>query len=234
MEAENNLARRRRARGRLHAADIEPPAPRRARLDPVAPGDHVLEDATYSQSVHVVTMWRAGNMCDVDVRVEGRSFRAHQVILASGSDMLRAAFSPEWLSSSGDDGVKVLTLSDVCADGFERVLEFLYTGTCAVGESTLTATLEAASPNSRACSSEKGRRTSVPISCIRFMRSITCSTRSGPGFLCGIVSSRASPPPPALPGTTAVEYVPRMSATVLPVWSLLHCSARSVGWLVTL
>ena len=59
--------------------------------------------------------------------------------------MLRAAFSPEWLSSSGDDGVKVLTLSDVCADGFERVLEFLYTGTCAVGESTLTATLEAAS-----------------------------------------------------------------------------------------
>ena len=107
-----------------------------------------LQDTSFAQSPRVIAMWQAGRLCDVCVCVEERRFVAHQVVLASGSDMLAAAFSPEWsahAAATDEANLRVLQLYDLPASGFERVLEFLYKGTCVVDEATLTPTLDAAS-----------------------------------------------------------------------------------------
>ena len=128
--------------------DLRPPLARRPRRDgpppnehPLEAGPHVLRDATFTQADRIIKMWRDGQLCDVAVSVEGRRFTAHRLVLASGSDMLAAAFAPEWQSTEQP----LLELHDVPAAGFERCLEFLYTGACPVSEATLTPTLDAAS-----------------------------------------------------------------------------------------
>ena len=113
--------------------------------------DGRLYDADFAQSPRLIAMWRAGRMCDVEVRIAGRSFLAHQLVLAAGSDMLAAAFSPAWSRSQDNDNAdtepapRPLELYDIPTEGFENVLEFLYMGACLVSEATLTSTLDAAS-----------------------------------------------------------------------------------------
>ena len=122
-------------RRRLHAPEPPPPLP----VEQHEP--FVLRDDSYQQSQRLVSMWRDGRLCDVEVLVDGRRFACHRVVLAAGSDMLAAAFSPEWVASQSNE----LQLHDLPAAGFERALEFLYTGACPIGEATLTPLLDAAS-----------------------------------------------------------------------------------------
>lgn len=141
-----------RAREDSDDEELRPPLARRPRRDEhndelhgggALDGGHQLEDPSFAQAERVVAMWRARLQVDVEVICEGRRFPAHRLVLASGSDMLAAAFAPEWRAAGGE--LRPLELHDVPVDGFERALEFLYTGSCPVSEATLTPTLDAAS-----------------------------------------------------------------------------------------
>eukprot|EP00965_Chrysotila_dentata_P215153 6188589-Pleurochrysis_carterae.AAC.1 len=42
--------------------------------------------------VAFVEMWKEEHLCDADIIVKGRTFRAHKLVLAAGSDFFRALF----------------------------------------------------------------------------------------------------------------------------------------------
>jgi len=86
-------------------------------------------------------MWRSGTLCDVEIRVEACSFKAHRVVLASCSDYMRARFC----IGMADSNCESLDLPDMPASAFEAVLQHMYTGSCIVPEDLLVHILEAAS-----------------------------------------------------------------------------------------
>ena len=87
-------------------------------------------------------MWRAGQLCDVKVAVEGgTSFDAHKVVLAAGSDFFKALFT----SGMRENSSSTVTVCDVTSDVMQAVLTFLYDKQLSVTPSTLAAIMQAAS-----------------------------------------------------------------------------------------
>lgn len=119
------------SRKRTAAADAtDTPVAKRA-----APSDEPqtqLSGGSKTQS-QMAAFWRQGKFCDVAVRVEGRDFSAHRIVLAAGSEMLAA------LSEGGfaDSASPTIELQEMSASVFEAVLTYLYDGTCACATSAL-------------------------------------------------------------------------------------------------
>ncbi|EOD04346.1 hypothetical protein EMIHUDRAFT_221122 [Emiliania huxleyi CCMP1516] len=85
-----------------------------------------------------IALWRASTFCDATVVVEGRSFAAHRLVLASSD------FMSTCLQSSMTEQTGRVELHDISASSFELVLEYLYTGKARVAVRSLVELLEAA------------------------------------------------------------------------------------------
>jgi len=95
----------------------------------------------WALSPELVQLWRSGRLTDTVVEVDGRSFAAHRVVLASACDYFNRHYDNEHMR--GADHPKLL--EHVSAAAFEPLLAFLYEGTCTFDESLLAPVLRAAS-----------------------------------------------------------------------------------------
>jgi len=68
--------------------------------------------------------WQKGDFCDITVKVRGRAFRTHRVVLALVSEYFRALLKMDDKASSE---VIELTHESITADVFELVLTYAYT-----------------------------------------------------------------------------------------------------------
>ena len=84
-----------------------------------APKDVVVADNLWSASVD-------GRLTDVDIIVDGRTFRVHKALVAARSPVLRNRFYSDVNKSSR------IVLEDVTASIFEELLFFIYTGSLRV------------------------------------------------------------------------------------------------------
>ena len=89
-----------------------------------------------------VLLWRAGQLTDTVVTVEGCGFAANKNVLAGGSDYFRSHFLNEQMARGA---VNPTLQEHVSADAFEPLLDFLYQGECTFDETKLTEVLQAAS-----------------------------------------------------------------------------------------
>jgi len=78
--------------------------------------------------------WREGKFCDVTVRLDGRNYPAHRVVLAAGSEMLAALSDGNRFADSVSPTIE---LSGMSAAAFEAVLTYLYDGTVTCAASLL-------------------------------------------------------------------------------------------------
>ena len=95
----------------------------------------------WALSPELVQLWRSGRLTDTVVEVDGRSFAAHRVVLASACDYFNRHYDNEHMRDA--DHPKLL--EHVTAAAFEPLLAFLYEGTCTFDESLLAPVLRAAS-----------------------------------------------------------------------------------------
>ena len=86
-------------------------------------------------------MWREGSLTDCEVRVEGRVFTAHRIVLAACSTFMRAAFTV----GLAETATASVVLEEVDPAVFEAVLEFCYAGECTFDESLSLTVLQVAS-----------------------------------------------------------------------------------------
>ena len=70
-------------------------------------------------------MWRSETLCDVEIKIEGRSFSAHRVILAAESPYLSALVTTTMKERSGP-----IELKEIGATTFASALEFMYLHEC--------------------------------------------------------------------------------------------------------
>jgi len=94
----------------------------------------------WALSPELVQLWRSGRLTDTVVEVDGRSFAAHRLVLASACDYFNRHYDNEHMRDS--DHPKLL--EHVTAAAFEPLLAFLYEGTCTFDESLLAPVLRAA------------------------------------------------------------------------------------------
>ena len=92
------------------------------------------------QWAELASLWRAEQLLDCTVEVEGHAFHAHRVVLSASSGFLRGCFCGG-LSESETASV---TLEDVASATFEALLSWVYEGHVEVDESALPQLLEAA------------------------------------------------------------------------------------------
>ena len=69
--------------------------------------------------------WRAGELCDITIKVEGSSFACHKLVLASASAYFRGLLPGDRYADSHDH-----ELTDMQAAVFEQLLTFVYDGEC--------------------------------------------------------------------------------------------------------
>ena len=86
-------------------------------------------------------MWREGSLTDCEVRVDGRVFTAHRIVLAACSTFMRAAFTV----GLAETATASVVLEEVDPAVFEAVLEFCYAGECTFDESLSLTVLQVAS-----------------------------------------------------------------------------------------
>lgn len=77
---------------------------------------------------------REGRFCDVVVRVGGREFPAHRLVLVAGSDMIAALSEGDRFADSASP---IIELKNMSSNSFETVLAYLYDGTCACARNEL-------------------------------------------------------------------------------------------------
>ena len=71
-------------------------------------------------------MWRSEILCDVEITIKGRSFRAHRNILAAESPYLRTLVTnTTMMERSGS-----IELKEIAASTFASALEFMYSHAC--------------------------------------------------------------------------------------------------------
>jgi len=95
----------------------------------------------WALSPELVALWRSGRLTDTVVEVDGRSFAAHRLVLASACGFFNRHYDNEHMRDA--DHPKLL--EHVTAAAFEPLLAFLYEGTCTFDESLLAPVLRAAS-----------------------------------------------------------------------------------------
>ena len=116
-------------------------AKRRRREEDETEAVAVIRTSSSQVNLELCEMWRAEQLCDIEVVVGDVVFKAHRVVLAAGSATLRAQF----LSSMRDADTGTITISEVPPTAFRAVLETIYSGECRVTPSSLEAVLSAAS-----------------------------------------------------------------------------------------
>uniref|UniRef100_A0A5K3F4Y7 BTB domain-containing protein n=1 Tax=Mesocestoides corti TaxID=53468 RepID=A0A5K3F4Y7_MESCO len=84
---------------------------------------------------------KRGQLCDVVVKVGGREFPAHRVVLAASSDYFDAMFS----NGMAESAQLEIELKSVSADVMEALLDFVYTGQVRVSMENVQELLPAAS-----------------------------------------------------------------------------------------
>jgi len=87
-----------------------------------------------------VALWRSGRLTDTVVTVEGATFAAHRLVLASACDYFDRHYDHEHMRDA--DHPKLL--EHVTAAAFEPLLGFLYEGACSFDASLLAPVLQAA------------------------------------------------------------------------------------------
>jgi len=88
--------------------------------------------------------YRAQQLCDCTVTVDGRAFLAHRCVLAAASDYFRVLMLSGGSASFADSQSAALELPELCATCFEAALEYVYTGSCSIDEAGLQTLLEVA------------------------------------------------------------------------------------------
>ena len=82
-----------------------------------------------------------GELCDIVIRIQGREFQAHKLILISCSLYFRAMF----LSGMAESRQQSVELQGVDPNAFEAILEMFYTGKVCISKENVQAILSAAS-----------------------------------------------------------------------------------------
>ena len=67
-------------------------------------------------------MWRSGTLCDVEIKIEGRSFSAHRIVLAAESPFLSALVT----NTTMKERAGPIELQEITASTFASALEFMY------------------------------------------------------------------------------------------------------------
>lgn len=90
----------------------------------------------------LVSLWEQGTLCDIGIDVDGRSFKAHRIVLASSSEFMAALLcdTTRWSDSSGSS----LSLPELDPGAFSVILEWMYTGVASSCEDDLPDLLHAA------------------------------------------------------------------------------------------
>ena len=99
---------------------------KRQRVDVLSGGVQVVGELK-TRNENMLGLWKAAALCDVKLSVGERTFDAHKIVLASGSDMLRAMFAGP-CSTMSDSQAASIELHEVSADALGHALEFLYAG----------------------------------------------------------------------------------------------------------
>ena len=86
-------------------------------------------------------LWREGQLCDIEVTVEGRSFQAHRIVLAARSEYMNALFG----SGMAESKSASISVAEMDADAFGLVLEWMYEGRASVEALLLPEVLTVAS-----------------------------------------------------------------------------------------
>ena len=82
-----------------------------------------------SLPAEMVSQYRSGHFCDVTIAVEGEEVPAQGAVLAGGTEYFRGLLIGAGSQMSGSS---TLTLEEMSASTVRLVLDWLYTGTCAV------------------------------------------------------------------------------------------------------
>ena len=90
-------------------------------------------------SAHI-ELWRKGQLCDMELTAGGQSFSAHRYVMAGASAYVRTR-----LAAHMGDSKSCIEVADQPPEVLSALLNFIYTGTCCVGESQLCSLLHAAS-----------------------------------------------------------------------------------------
>jgi kelch-like protein 9/13 len=69
-------------------------------------------------------MWRAGELCDFKVMVDGVQFMCHKLVLASCSAYFRALLQGDRFADSSTQ----MSLEEMSSSTFSQVLSFVYEG----------------------------------------------------------------------------------------------------------
>jgi speckle-type POZ protein len=78
---------------------------------------------------HLLNLWKTKTLVDVEFRCNGKSIKAHTQILASGSPVLAAMFE----NNFEEKQKRVANITDIKANIFENLLQYIYTGEVALG-----------------------------------------------------------------------------------------------------
>ena len=121
--------------GNTPATDAEPQAKRRKKVVE----ESIVLTGGEPTGGGIISQWRDQKLCDVQVVAGGVTNGAHRVVLAGGSAYMAARFGIGMSDSS-----EAIELSDIDADTFKQVIEWLYTGMCKISEERLLDLLAAA------------------------------------------------------------------------------------------
>ena len=79
-------------------------------------------NSTDSLRESLTEMWRSEILCDVEITINGRSFRAHRIILAAESPYLNALVTNTTMKERSGP----IELQEIAAKTFASALEFMY------------------------------------------------------------------------------------------------------------
>jgi speckle-type POZ protein len=77
---------------------------------------------------HLLNLWKTKTLADVEFQCDGKSIKAHTLILASGSPILAAMFENDFKEKQE----RVANITDIKANIFENLLKYIYTGETAL------------------------------------------------------------------------------------------------------
>jgi hypothetical protein len=77
---------------------------------------------------HLLNLWKTKTLADVEFQCDGKSIKAHTLILASGSPVLAAMFENDFKEKHE----KTVDIVDIKANIFENLLQYIYTGEVAL------------------------------------------------------------------------------------------------------
>ncbi len=77
---------------------------------------------------HLLNLWKTKTLADVEFQCNGKSIKAHTLILASGSPVLAAMFENDFEEKQK----RIANITDIKANIFENLLKHIYTGEVAL------------------------------------------------------------------------------------------------------